>query len=163
MDQDYYDFEHPANADTLEYFQGIFKGFDKAGENQINSDDLGTAVRMAGLAPTDANIADWVKAYDPDGHGKITYENYLEIIRKAVSEYRGMEALKEAFRALDPTCRGLLTPHEIKFLLTNFGDKLSLEEITEFLNEAQQVGDMDTEGNVNYESFSMKLLPEFLQ
>jgi len=159
MDVDYYDFE--ANTDLNDYFLGIFKQFDKKGESAIELGDLGTALRMCGMAPTEADIAGWCKQYD-DGTYKISSDIFLEIVKKSVTDYKGLEALKDAFRSFDPNLRGYLPPHEIRYILTNFGEKLTDEEINDFLAEAA-IADVDTEGNVNYETFLVKFMPDFMQ
>ena len=160
MSDDLYDFE--VNPELQDYFMGVFKTFDKLSEEKIAIEDLGTAVRCCGMAPTEADILSWVKAHD-DGTGKIPADEFIVVVKKAVSDYKGLEALKDGFRACDPNLRGFLPPHELRYLLTNFGEKFTDEEITEFLAETVLLGDIDTEGNVNYESFSMKLMPDFMQ
>eukprot|EP00760_Papus_ankaliazontas_P002020 PhM_4_TR10793/c0_g1_i1/m.48952/K02183/CALM; calmodulin len=159
MDTDYFDFD--ANPELSEYFMGIFKQFDKTNEGTISIDDLGTALRLCGMAPSMEDIKLWQEAHD-DGSGRLPSDAFLEVVKKCVSEFKGLEALKDAFRSLDPMFRGFLTPHDLRYFLTSFGEKMTDEEASEFLADAIALGDVDSEGNVNYEGFAAKLLPDFL-
>lgn len=159
MDTDYFDFD--SNPELLDYFTAIFKQYDKSQEGTMSLEDIGTALRVAGLAPSEDDIKLWKEAHD-DGTGRIPPDTFFEIVKKSANEFKGIEALKDAFRALDPTMRGFLPPHVLRYYLTNFGEALTEEEAADFLAETVLLGDVDSEGNVNYENFSVKLLLEFL-
>ena len=58
-----------------------------------------------------------------------------------------MEQLKEAFRVFDVEGNGYIGAAELRRLLTTLGDKLTQEEIDELYKE----GDIDNDGQVNYE------------
>ena len=53
----------------------------------------------------------------------------------------GEAELKEAFRVFDRDGNGMISAAELKFVMTNLGEKLSNEEAEEMVREADLDGD----------------------
>ena len=143
------------------FFKAQFKLFDKDNNESIPVTDLGNALRMCGLNPFESDLKEIVEKADVNKTGIVTYGAFEDAIVACFSTHNTLDALKDAFRAFDPDNRGALTQSDLRFILTNLGDKFSDEEMNEFLQEA--ASEYDTEGAVLYDSLATKLMPEFLK
>ena len=57
--------------------------------------------------------------------------------------------IKEAFRVFDKDGNGFISKAELSYVMTNLGERLTVQEIDERIREA----DIDGDGQVNYEEF----------
>ena len=57
------------------------------------------------------------------------------------------EEIREAFRVFDKENNGYITTQEMRFVMSNLGEKLTDEEIEEMINEA----DEDDDGRISYD------------
>ena len=57
------------------------------------------------------------------------------------------EEVRQAFKVFDKDGNGLISAEELRFVMTNLGEKLTDEEVDDMIREA----DTDGDGQVNYE------------
>ncbi len=57
------------------------------------------------------------------------------------------EEIRETFRVFDKDGNGFVSPDELRYVLSNIGEKLTDEEIEEMIMDA----DVDGDGLINYE------------
>ena len=57
------------------------------------------------------------------------------------------DEIREAFRVFDKDDNGYISAAELRHVMTNLGEKLTDEEVDEMIKE----GDIDGDGQVNYE------------
>ena len=57
--------------------------------------------------------------------------------------------ISEAFRVFDKDGNGFISKAELSYVMTNLGERLTVQEIDERIREA----DIDGDGQVNYEEF----------
>ena len=119
------------------------------GTLSISTKDLGTVIRNLDQNPSEAEIQDWVKEVDPDGTGSIGFDEFANLMSKIYKNSDTEEELLEAFKVFDRDGNGLIDAAELKYVLTNLGEKLTDEEVDEMLREA----DIDGDGQINYEEF----------
>lgn len=144
-----------------EYIKRVFLGFDKEGEEEINLQDLPNAIRLCGLAPTETEIQELMITADPDGSGKVGYEQFLSAVSACFYSFRSADDLREAFRTFDPDSRGAITANDMRYILSNYGDTMTDAEINFFFEECKQ--ELDTEGNLPYDDVIQRLLPDILK
>ena len=64
------------------------------------------------------------------------------------------EEIKKVFRVFDRDGNGYIDAEELKFMVTNMGEKMSDAEVDEMIREA----DIDGDGRINYEGLFVCVL-----
>lgn len=135
--------------ETLEEYKEAFNLFDRNGDGNITTAELGTVMRSLGQNPTEAELADMINSIDTDGNGVISF---IEFVKLMVSKSRNAdseEELREAFRVFDRNGDGYVNAAELRHVLTHIGEKLDEDEVDDLLREA----DIDGEGQIKYADF----------
>jgi calmodulin len=81
------------------------------------------------------------------GSGCIDFNEFLELMAKKTKGTSYEDELKGAFKIFDADGNGSITVAELNTVLDNLGERLTEEEVTEMIKEA----DTDGDGTVNYE------------
>merc|ERR1711869_45559 len=95
----------------------------------ITTKELGTVMRSLGQNPTEAEL--------------------LSLMARKMQDTDTEEELIEAFKVFDRDGNGFISAAELRHVMTNFGEKLTDEEVDEMIREA----DVDGDGQINYEEF----------
>ena len=86
---------------------------------------------------------------DKDRNGKIDFDEFLDLISGYTNTDHSIEDICDAFSAFDDDENGLVHGEDLRYALTNLGDKLNEEEIEELLKMA----DARSDGMIRYKSF----------
>lgn len=70
------------------------------------------------------------------------------------ADARAEEELREAFRVYDKDQNGFISLDELRHVMNNLGDRLTGDELTEMLGEADVNGD----GQINYTEFAKVMM-----
>lgn len=135
-------------------FKEAFSLFDKDGDGNITTKELGTVMRSLGQNPTEAELQDMINEVDVDGNGTIDFPEFLSLMARKMKETDTEEELMEAFRVFDRDGNGFISAAELRHVMTNLGEKLTNEEVDEMIREA----DLDGDGAINYEEFVRMML-----
>ena len=82
---------------------------------------------------------------DQDGEGEIDFEEFLDLMAKHLNENELGEDVTKAFQVLNVKIDAgesqednlkCISAAELKYFMTNFGEKLTDEEVDELFNEA---------------------------
>jgi len=130
-------------------FKEVFSLFDKDGDGKITTKELGTAERMMGQNPTEAQLQDMINVVDADGNGTIDFPEFLIMMARKMKAPDSEEDIKQNFREFDQDGGGSISASELKHVFENLGEKLTDEEVDEMIREA----DIDGNNKVNYEEF----------
>jgi len=130
-------------------FKEAFSLFDKDGDGNITSKELGTVMRSLGQNPTEAELRDMINEVDADGNGTIDFPEFLTMMARKMKDSESEDEIKEAFKVFDKDGNGFISAAELRHVMTNLGEKLTDEEVDEMIREA----DVDGDGQVNYEEF----------
>ena len=130
-------------------FKEAFSLFDKDGDGQITTKELGTVMRALYQNPTESELRELISEVDKDGNNVIDFPEFVKIMAKKMKENESEESIREAFKVFDKNGNGLISAVELRHVMTNLGEKLSEEEVEEMLQEAV----IDTDGNINYNDF----------
>ena len=102
-----------------------------------------------GLSPTDDEINAMIKEVDLNNDGKIDLDEFITLMTKTTPDTQTEDEVINAFRVFDKQGNGLIPSDELKHIMMTIGDKMTEEEATEMINEA----DIDEDGMINYEEF----------
>eukprot|EP00933_Yihiella_yeosuensis_P065563 TRINITY_DN69450_c0_g1_i1.p1 TRINITY_DN69450_c0_g1~~TRINITY_DN69450_c0_g1_i1.p1 ORF type:complete len:149 (-),score=19.31 TRINITY_DN69450_c0_g1_i1:32-439(-) len=129
---------------------GVFVFCDKDGDGRLTKEEFLRALRSAGACPTASDMEEVCKTYSstPDLRG---FTSALELLL----ERRPTPALlQERLGGLAQD--GIVDVDALRFIATNFGDRLNAEEVAELLRFAEP----DKAGNVKISRLAENLLPQ---
>merc|ERR1712000_241224 len=135
-------------------FKEAFSLFDKDGDGQITTKELGTVMRSLGQNPTEAELKDMIDEVDTDQNGTIDFPEFLTMMAKKMQEAESEDEIREAFKVFDKDGDGFISAAELRHVMTTLGETLTDDEVDEMILEA----DMDGDGQVNYEEFVKMML-----
>jgi len=137
------------SEEKLEEYRDIFSFFDRDGGGTITTVELGQVMRTFGWNPTEGELQELVNEIDQDGNGCITFDEFVWLMTRDIHDSDIEEEIREAFRVFDREGHGFITASDLTSVLQTLGEKLTIEETEELIDEA----DIDGDGNVNYEEF----------
>jgi calmodulin len=137
------------NKEQVEEIKDAFNLFDKDGDGNITTKELGTVMRSLGQNPTENELQEMINEVDADCSGTIEFSEFLNLMAKKMKDTDTEEELVEAFKVFDKDSNGFISAVELKHVMTNLGEKLSDEEIDDMVKEA----DFDGDGQINYKEF----------
>merc|ERR1712064_3551 len=79
---------------------------------------------------------------DKDGNGSVDLPEFLELMARKLRDVDTEAELTEAFKVFDGDGSGTISNEELRRVMTQFGEKLSDEEVDEMIKE----GDVDNDG-----------------
>ncbi|CAG9319641.1 unnamed protein product [Blepharisma stoltei] len=135
-------------------FKKAFKLFDDNGDDLIPLSELGTVMRALGQNPTDEELDEYGKEFDPDNNGLIYYEGFQALMIRRLKKDDREEEMLEAFRAFDREGTGKVKCEDIRESFLALCKDLTEDELEEMLKE------MDPEGfgEIDYISAVKKMI-----
>lgn len=137
---------------TEEQKQTIKSAFVMFADNEqedgtVSANQLGTLVRAIGKNPTEADIEEMKKEINMDSFDLTAFEDLMK--SRINEDNNSMEKLGEAFKTLDQDEKGFIPCEKLKHILTSQGEKLSEDEITNLIVDA----DINKDNKVTYQEF----------
>ncbi|CAG8608266.1 5325_t:CDS:2 [Ambispora leptoticha] len=126
-------------------YREAFQLFDKKGNGTIPSEALGDLLRALGQNPTEAEVGELAKKAGKE----VTYDAFLKILNRpdGFAPAGTYEDFIEGFQIFDKDRTGFIAASELKYVLTNLGEKLTSEEVDELFKNVE----VDSKGNIRYE------------
>ena len=128
-----------------EFWKEMFILFDKEDRNYLTLDQLKKFLQAVGVLVTNKELNKKLEEFDPDKIRQFTFEqiwnNFKEC--KVISN----DEISDAFKAFDKN--GKINKEELKYVMTNLGDKIKEEDADKLLSNFQ----VDSEGNLDYKEF----------
>jgi len=135
--------------DQVSEFKEAFSLFDKDGDGQITTKELGTVMRSLGQNPSESELQDMINEVDADNNGTIDFPEFLTMMARKMKDTDSEEEIREAFKVFDRDNNGFISAAELRHVMTSIGEKLTDEEVDEMIREADQDGD----GRIDYNEF----------
>ncbi|KAI1817931.1 myosin regulatory light chain cdc4 [Poronia punctata] len=124
-------------------YKEAFSLFDKRGNGLVTVDSLGDLLRACGQNPTLTEIRD----LERNVGGEFDFETFSKILNRpgGFRDPGEPEEYCRGFQVFDKDMTGFIGVGQLKYILTNLGEKMSDEEVEELLKS------IDTSsGQVNY-------------
>ncbi|KAG8221629.1 hypothetical protein J3R82DRAFT_1907 [Butyriboletus roseoflavus] len=140
-------------SDNSEYKEA-FALFDKKGTGGVPRETLGDLLRALGQNPTQAEVADIVASAPRE----VDYKTFLAILNRpdGFKPAGTPDEFIRGFQVFDKEGNGFIGAGELRYVLTQLGEKMTDEEVDELLKGVQ----IGSDGNVNYESFVRTILSQ---
>lgn len=137
--------QYPPTATTRMSVPVAFARFsicqDKDGDGTITSTELGAVMRSLGQQPTEAALKQMISEVDADGSGTIDFAEFLTLMSRKMKSADSQAEILEAFKVFDKDGSGKISADELRQVMNNLGEKLSDEEVSEMIREADTNGD----------------------
>ena len=140
--------------DKLKECKIIFDFFDKDKDAKISTKELDDCLRVCGAAPKQQELEMIIQTLEEDGDIYISFENFLIILERILQNQDSEEDIINQFKKLDKFDNGTISEEDLRLLMSSYENALSFEEIEDILQEANP----DTDGNINIEIFTKRLL-----
>ncbi|CAG0888755.1 unnamed protein product [Cyprideis torosa] len=133
------------NREEILLLKEAFQIFDSDKDGKITTKELGAAMRALGHHPTDAELEDMITKADLNRDGTVDFKEFVVMMADKMQPSTTLEAeIKEAFKVFDTNRDGFIEPEELRQVLANLGEKVTLQDAVQMINEA----DMDGDGRV---------------
>ena len=131
-----------------EFWREMFVLFDKEDNNYLNLEELKKYLQAVGVLITNKELYKMLEEFDPEKKRQFTFDKIWNNFKdcKIISN----EDIIDAFKALDKN--GKISKEELKYVMTNLGDKIKEEDADKLLSNFQ----VDNQGNLDYKEFLEK-------
>eukprot|EP00741_Cyanophora_paradoxa_P010674 tig00020538_g10316.t1 len=128
----------------VEELHEAFKAFCEKGTETLSTNNIGTVLRSVLFTPTEAELEQMKKELTENGHDlavPLTWAEFCECVER-YAQYNPhgpalpKELLLDAFRVFDKDGQGYITSVELRHILSNLGERLPDEDISEFIAES---------------------------
>lgn len=126
-----------------------FDLFDTEGTGIIDTKELKVAIRALGFEPKKEEIKRMIAEVDKDGTGKLSYQDFLQLMTVKMTEKDTSEEILKAFRLFDDDNTGTISFKNLKRVAKELGENLTDEELQDMIEEA----DCDGDGEMSKEDF----------
>lgn len=126
-----------------------FDLFDTECTGFIEVKELRVAIRALGFEPTKDDIRNMMEGIDKDKSGRISFNDFLILMRLKMAEKDTKQELMKAFSFFDDDQTGNISFNNLKRVAQELGENLTDEELQEMIDEA----DLDNDGEVSREEF----------
>ncbi|KAK3279920.1 hypothetical protein CYMTET_12215 [Cymbomonas tetramitiformis] len=131
-----------------------FGQFDYVGEGVIDKVDLETVLRALGQAPLRREIDTALQKVPTSLVNSLSFQEFLKILLLLQKDDTPEEMFRRAFSVLDRDGSGKLSEDDLRRVLTQIDNGLTMDELDELIGEV----DVDGTGEINMEDLKKVLL-----
>lgn len=119
--------------------KNAFRVFDKDGDGNITTQEIGQVMKNLGSFPTDQELQEMLKDIDIDGDGTFTFDEFVQLMHNMgtlseISEEDEEKELRHAFKVFDKAGRGYITSGDLRSILHSLGEQLTEDESKSLLD-----------------------------
>ena len=128
-----------------------FNIFDVESDGSIDSKQLIILMNSLKQYPSKKELEKILNEFNIDKNGQIYFNQFLKIMAKRLKNIKEDEDryLKNLFSNLDRNNNGLISIHEIRYIVTHSSENISEKDIETIMKEA----DTDGDGLISFEEF----------
>ena len=133
------------DLDKEEFWKEMYILFDKEDKGYLTLDELKKYLQAVGVLITNKELYKMLEEFDPDKIRQFSFEKIWNNFKdyKVISN----DEIIDAFKAFDKN--GKISKEELKYVMTNLGDKIKEEDADKLLSNFQ----VDDQGNLDYKEF----------
>ncbi|EPQ07695.1 Centrin-2 [Myotis brandtii] len=135
--------------------QELRQAFDLFDTNSTGTIDVrelkarSVVMRAMGFEPKKEEIMKMISEIDPEGTGKMNFNDFLTVMTQKMCEKDSKEDILKAFKLFDDDETGTISFDNLKRVSKELGEDITDEELQEMIDKADRDGD----GEVNEEDF----------
>lgn len=118
-----------------------FELFDTDKDQAIDYHELKVAMRALGFDVKKADVLKILKDYDREATGKITFEDFNEVVTDWILERDPHEEILKAFKLFDDDDSGKISLRNLRRVARELGENMSDEELRAMIEEFDKDGD----------------------
>uniref|UniRef100_G3PSB8 EF-hand domain-containing protein n=2 Tax=Gasterosteus aculeatus aculeatus TaxID=481459 RepID=G3PSB8_GASAC len=126
-----------------------FELFDTDKDKEIDYHELKVAMRALGFEVKKVDVLKILRDYDRDGTGKISFQDFNEVVTDRILERDPREEILKAFRLFDDDESGRISLRNLRRVARELGEDVSDEELRGMIDEFDHDGD----GEINQDEF----------
>ena len=128
-----------------------FNIFDVESDGSISANQLIVLMNALKQNPSKTEIDDILNEFNIEKIGQIYFNQFLKIMARRLKNIKEDEDkhLKSLFMTLDRNQNGLISIHEIRYIVTHSSEDISESDIEIIMKEA----DTDGDGKISFEEF----------
>jgi calmodulin len=138
--------------EKLQELKAAFSLFDIDNDGKISKEELSFIFQNVGLELNNSELTQIINNASFTGEKKdfISFEDFCAVMNTKMSDSDTEQELKEAFKIFDSEGNGYISIEQLKYVLTNISNVLTLDEINELINLIKE----DEEGeHIDYNHF----------
>ncbi|XP_052225539.1 centrin-3 isoform X2 [Dreissena polymorpha] len=126
-----------------------FDLFDTDKDRAIDYHELKVAMRALGFDVKKTDVLKVLRDYDREGTGKITFEDFNEVMTDMMLERDPQEEILKAFKLFDDDSSGKISLRNLRRVARELGENMTDEELRAMIDEFDRDGD----GEINETEF----------
>ena len=133
---------HRLSDAQLEEFRSAFSSFDADGGGSIDATELDPVLKSLGQEATKEELDALIKIADTDGSGDIDFEEFVVLVAHKMKGDTGFgrETIEAAFKLFDADGSGEIDADEMKRVMINLGEPMTLKDVNEIIHNFDQDG-----------------------
>ena len=149
------------NPNSAKYreLKEAFDFFDKNNSGVIEAKEINALLGNLGKGSSQTEVADLMSSIDKDQDNAVSFDEFCVMV-KATSRHEinqtEQEQLREQFRVFDLNGDGIISPSELKKVMSMMGEKITDADIDGLLNKY----DLNKNGVIEYNEFVKYMLDE---
>ena len=104
----------------------------------------------AGQNPTDEELEEMIRIADADGTGDIDFAEFVTLMAHKMADEKSEETLRAAFSVFDTSGDGFINAEEMRRIMINVGEPVTLEDVEQVIRKVDKNGD----GAIDYDEFT---------
>ena len=103
-----------------------------------------------GQNPTDEELEEMIRIADADGTGDIDFAEFVTLMAHKMADEKSEETLRAAFSVFDTSGDGFINAEEMRRIMINVGEPVTLEDVEQVIRKVDKNGD----GAIDYDEFT---------
>ncbi|XP_029503664.1 centrin-3-like [Oncorhynchus nerka] len=126
-----------------------FELFDTDKDKEIDYHELKVAMRALGFEVKKVDVLKILKDYNREGNGKITFDDFNEVVTDRMLQRDPKEEILKAFKLFDDDDSGRISMRNLRRVARELGESITDEELRSMIDEF----DTDGDGEINQGEF----------